>query len=261
MSREGLFAWVARERRLVAAWDEGEPSVADSWLVEDGRVRGLDRHRARFADGCWERHRVARDLVEEVFDAAVRLLPRAGRWFPRIECGPAGAAQMRLRLRVAPSPPAGPAVVWVPELTDPRTCPRVKGPDLAALVGLREAGRSAGADEALLRDAGGVVLEGACTGILWWRGDALCLPAVDLPVLPSVTAGLVVRLALDRGCLVRRERCRLEELAGLEVWLVSALWGVRPVSGWLGATIEAGPAGRAPSWDDDLRAMRTRLEE
>ena len=260
MTRGVVFQWLARERRFVAARDGGEPSVADSWLVEDGCAWGLDAHRARFAAGCWERHRVPRAVAEEAFDAAARLLPRTGRWFPRMECGSAGD-RLRFRLRAAPPPPAGPALVWVPGEPDPRTCPRVKGPDLPVLGALREAGQRAGADEALLRDARGAVLEGAYTGLLWWRGDVLCLPAEDLPVLPSVTAGLVVRLALRRGCRVRRERCHLEELAGLEAWLVSTLWGIRPVSGWLGAAIEAGPAERAPSFDEELRATRIPLEE
>jgi branched-subunit amino acid aminotransferase/4-amino-4-deoxychorismate lyase len=260
VTRGVVFQWLAGERRFVAARDGGEPSVADSWLVEDGCAWGLDAHRARFVAGCWERHRLPPEEVEEAFDAAVRLLPRTGRWFPRIECGPAGD-RLRLRLRAAPPQPAGPALVWVPGRPDPRTCPRVKGPDLTVLGVLREASRCAGADEALLWDTGGAVLEGAYTGLLWWRDDVLCLPAEDMPVLPSVTAGLVVRLARRRGCRVRRERCRLDELAGLEAWLVSTLWGIRPVSGWLGAAVEAGPAERARSFGEELRAARTRLEE
>jgi branched-subunit amino acid aminotransferase/4-amino-4-deoxychorismate lyase len=45
-------------------------------------------------------------------------------------------------------------------------------------------------------------------------------------------------------------RCRtVPELDGREVWLVNALHGIRPVTGWTGGRpMSAGPAGRVAQW-------------
>jgi branched-subunit amino acid aminotransferase/4-amino-4-deoxychorismate lyase len=235
--------------------------VADSWLVEDGWARGLALHRARFASSCRELGGIPAGPVEEMLDAAVAAIPVRGRWFPRVERGPGpgGEHELRLRLRPAPPPDPSPVAVWVGDRPDPRTRPRVKGPDLEQLAALREEARGRGAGEALLRDGSGVVLEGALSGLLWWRDGVLCAPDPELPVLPSVTSALLVGLAGRAGLTVRRERRRLEELAGLETWVVSALHGVRPVSRWVGAGVEPGQPRRADQWARRLRALGERL--
>jgi branched-subunit amino acid aminotransferase/4-amino-4-deoxychorismate lyase len=187
----------------------------------------------------------ADDDVHAFLDACLTALPPDGRWFPRVEC--TGEGRLSLRLRVAP-PLAGPAVLWPFPGPDPRTAPRVKGPDLAALGEVREVARARGADEAVLCSADGVVLEGALSAIAWWRGERLCLPDPALPMLDSVTRRLVVRLAERTRTPIREERARLSDLDGLEVWILSALHGIRPVCGWVGVDVRAGAARRAGWW-------------
>lgn len=68
----------------------GAPDVAyaavDSWLVDAGRVRGLEGHRARFtAAACGPAAAPDPADVQRFLDAAVGALPRTGRWFPRVE--------------------------------------------------------------------------------------------------------------------------------------------------------------------------------
>jgi hypothetical protein len=46
------------------------------------------------------------------------------------------------------------------------------------------------------------------------------------------------------------------QLAGREVWLTSALHGIRPVGRWLSPAQLAGLATRAPGWQAALEAMR-----
>jgi branched-subunit amino acid aminotransferase/4-amino-4-deoxychorismate lyase len=129
----------------------------------------------------------------------------------------------------------------------------VKGPDLAALGELKARAASAcGADEVLLTSPDGVVLEAAYSGMLWWEDDVLCVPPGDRPILPSVTVKLLRQIAASRGVEVAERARTAAELPGLEVWLVSALHGIRPVGAWLAA---ATPSGHAvPAWSLPGRA-------
>ncbi|MBS2962370.1 aminotransferase class IV [Actinocrinis puniceicyclus] len=218
--------------------------AADSWLVQDGTARFLDTHRDRFTAACLE-HGLAESGVEGFWHGALRRLPEAGTWFPRVEL----AADGRLRLRLRPAPPRGGAVVlWVCEPPDPRVCPRTKGPDIGALEALRARARGLGAHEGLLTHGRGEVLEGTTTSLLWWSGDALCVPAAQLPTLPGVTTRCIQRHARELGVEVRGVRAGIELLAECEVWAVNALHGIRPVTGWLGAAGAPGPAPRAAAW-------------
>ena len=58
--------------------------VADSWLVEDGRVRAVDRHWARFSAACGE-HGVTPEALTAFRADVERAVPTHGRWFPRVE--------------------------------------------------------------------------------------------------------------------------------------------------------------------------------
>jgi branched-subunit amino acid aminotransferase/4-amino-4-deoxychorismate lyase len=192
---ETLFAWPAagHELRPMPPADH-RVDVADSWLVDDALVRGLPYHIERFIDSCRSRHGVTAEVTTEFLDAACMALPRAGRWFPRVEFE-AGAG-FRLRLRAAPESSAG-VVLRRADRPDSRTDPTVKGPDLAMLIRIRQAAATHGADEALLVSGSGMVLEGALSAVLWWRGDDLCAPPPSLPVLPSVTRRLLLQIPVS----------------------------------------------------------------
>lgn len=211
------------------------PLIVDSWLLEDGLALGLDLHEQRFRRSCEELlPSIENEALDKFFGSVRAMLPREGRWFPRVEGYAEPSSGLALRLRRAPSYP-GPISLWVPPNPDPREHPAVKGPDLETLAGLREQARSAGADDALLYADGGAVLETAHSALVWWRGQTLCLPAEDLPVLPSITTTFVMSLAEGLGMDVSREHCSLDELFALPAWSVNALHGIRPVSSWIGA--------------------------
>ncbi|MBW5485754.1 aminotransferase class IV [Streptomyces bambusae] len=220
----------------------GAIEVADSWLVEDGRVRSLEGHRRRFAAGVRE---VSGRDVTDFWDAVVAQLPREGDWFPRVEL--AGGT---LRLRLRGTPERTRTVRLWPTYEDPRRAPRRKGPDLAALGGLITRARSEGADNALLLSPEGLVLEAATATLVWWEGPQLCVVDPELPVLEGVTAGWIVARAAALGVPVRTRRARPAELDGCETWVVNALHGIRAVTGWSGAGVTAGPATRAQEWHE-----------
>ena len=243
---ERLFTWSAAGHQLqpIPPADR-RVDVADSWLVDDALVRGLPYHIERFIDSCRSRHGVTAEVTTEFLDAACMALPRAGRWFPRVEFE-AGAG-FRLRLRTAPGPRAGVALRRA-EGPDRRRDPTVKGPDLAMLVGMRQRAALLGADEILLVSGSGVVLKGALSAVLWWRGDVLCAPPPTLPVLPSVTRRLLLQIASEIGAEVRFRTCGQEDLDGAEVWTASALHGIRAVTSWPGTALTAAPPRRAAAW-------------
>ncbi|GAA3265579.1 hypothetical protein Sros01_68920 [Streptomyces roseochromogenus] len=218
----------------------GALAAADSWLVEEGRVRELPAHWRRFAAAVAEAGGPEPGGFPE---AVVAALPRTGCWFPRVEL-----VGGRLQVRVRPAPARTDAVRLWAGGEDPRRAPRRKGPDLAALGALRAAAVAAGADDALLVSDDGVVLETATASLVWWEGDVLCVVDPGLPVLAGVTAAWVVRRAGELGVAVRRRRARPAELDGHEVWVVNALHGLRPVTGWVGADVAVGPAPRVQEW-------------
>jgi branched-subunit amino acid aminotransferase/4-amino-4-deoxychorismate lyase len=227
----------------------GAVAAVESWLVDGGRVRGLDRHATRFARGA-----AAAGLDPgDPWPAVAGALPDTGRWFPRLELRANGEPRLALR----PAPDRAPTVVaWVADEPDPRRAPRRKGPDLERLGALRERAAAHGAGEAVIADAGGRLLEGAYTSLLWWEDDALCALPDNAPVLDGVTRALVLGLAATDGVAIRRRRPSPADLDGREVWLTSALHGIRAVTGWAGpGAARAGAAERAATWQARLEAL------
>jgi branched-subunit amino acid aminotransferase/4-amino-4-deoxychorismate lyase len=210
------------------AGEPGEIVVIDSWLVAEGEVRAFDAHVRRFTASCAELAGVG-EQAEAFMRAGLAQVPVADRWFPRAELALVNGTP-RLQLWLRPAPPRADAIrLWVPPEPDQRTRPCIKGPDLGYLSALRGAARTAGADEAALLSPDGTVLEGTTTSIVWWRGETLCAPPLDAPVLPGVTRAVL----LASGHPVRFEYATPAELAGLKVWAVNALHGIRPVTAWV----------------------------
>jgi branched-subunit amino acid aminotransferase/4-amino-4-deoxychorismate lyase len=149
-------------------------------------------------------------------------------------------------------------VAWVADVADPRREPRRKGPDLARLAALRERAAAHDAGEAVIADGDGRLLEGAFTSLLWWEGETLCAVPDDAPILPGITRALLLELARDRGTPVAQRRPAPRELADRETWLVSALHGIRVVTGWADGGPPAGGAPRAGGWQRLLDGLTAR---
>lgn len=248
--------WVAAERDFVPVDEPAdEPAgikAMDSWLVKDGQVRALSAHIQRFSSTCARITALPPERSAEFVRAAVQRIPGTGRWFPRVELvGDSDASQLQLWIR--PAPARGEAVrLWISAEPDRRVHPSVKGADLNHLAALRREAADAGADEALILSTDGLIREGASTSILWWRRDVLCAPPETPDILPGVTRAGLLRLAAEHGIRVELEELTPPDLAGLEVWAVNALHGIRPVSRWVGTPIDAGPSHRARRWNAQL---------
>jgi branched-subunit amino acid aminotransferase/4-amino-4-deoxychorismate lyase len=208
--------------------------AADSWLVDEGRARAVDRHWARFCATCRE-HGVELEALAAFRAEVERALPAVGRWFPRVELREDGELAVQVR--------------------DPRRAPRHKGPDLERLAALRERAAAHGAGEAVLCDADGHLLEGAFTSLLWWEGETLWAVPDSAPILPGITRALLIELARERDIAVGQRRPAPQELGGRETWLVSALHGIRVVTRWANAGLQAGDTPRAVAWQRRLDGL------
>ncbi len=247
-----LYSW----NRAAGQWEAAEPTaaavtLADSWLLEDGRTTRLDLHRERFLAGAAELGDATEP--EAAWDALAPLMPQAGRWFPRVDLLSGGELTLALR----PAPPREETVVaWLMPEPDPRQLPRRKGPELELLGELRAQAREHGAGEAVLSDGQGHLIEGAYSSLLWWEGERLCAVPDDAAALPGITRRLLLEIAAEDGIDVHYALPTPSGLAGNEVWLVGSLHGIRAVSEWVGDGLPTGAPVRAPVWQQRLDQLQ-----
>ena len=239
-------------------------AAADSFLVENGAVRSLQQHLDRFAGWVTA---VSPDLTSALpafYAAFIDLIPRTGRWFPRLElhlANPGGGPSvdsLYVRLRTAPEQ-LGELTLWTLDEPDPRLAPAVKGPDLSLCMQLRRKAQLHGADEAVLLDSNGYVAEGALSSLVWWRGDVLCAPDDQNQWLESVTRNEVFAIAESLGINTRLEHAKPADLVGLEIWALSSLQGIRAVRDWVGLGSPVGTAVHLEQFQKRLRLFARML--
>lgn len=258
MSVTSIYRWHEGTLLPLEYCDMTETSIvaADSWLVVDGRVLALDVHRRRFLQAAG-----LSPAIDSFWDAAIATIPRDGAWFPRVELQRRGdGTSLVFRLRQAPERTRS---VRLATHTgpDPRSSPRVKGPDTDALLRVRTQAQQRGADEAVILSPEGFVVEGAYSSLLWWRGDVLCAPSPELERVESVTARSVIALATALDIDVLSESVAAAELDGLEIWALSALHGPRIVTAWVDGPAPAEEPGRLRLWRTRLDRLRRPLPE
>lgn len=242
-----LLTWVPGDGLVPCAPAEDPLLAADSWLVEAGAARALTWHERRFEIACQQADFGMTSELRVFWKEVIDVLPRHGRWFPRVELTATATPQLRLRIRQAPAR-ASLARVWGATGRDQRSMPRRKGPDIPWLSSMRAKSSELGADEALLTTSTGLLLETTQSSVLWWDNNTLCIPSPALRVLPGVTSRLIQQRARHHGFDVRPRRCHLGELSGRETWLVNALHGIRPVDAWVGVDVPVGEPERSVAW-------------
>lgn len=223
--------------------------VADSWRVIDGAARAIGLHRDRFLA-------TAGQDAEAFWDAALAAIPREGDWFPRVERHSTGRLVFRLRTTPETSKSAVLAT-WSGD--DPRTSPDIKGPDLEALLRVRTSVQSVGATEAVILNDDGYIVDGAYSALLWWRGDILCGPPREFARVDSVTSRATLTLATALGLDTHEEAVTPSEIDGTELWVLSALHGIRIATRWVDGPELAEKPGRRATWQRRLDALRRAL--
>ena len=238
----------------------GSLAVADSWLVEDGRVRHLAEHYDRFQG--WAEAIVARKDYAAFCSAVTEMTPMDGRWFPRIELlhnAENNQSQLVFRLREAPKQ-IDSMTLWSYNEPDPRVNPLVKGPDLSLGLQMRRAAQMHGADEAVILNSDGYILEGALSALVWFRDDVLCAPGNELPWIPSITRMEVFAIAEQMGLATRTEKVKPADLVDLEIWGLSSLHGIRPVAEWVDLGGPVAPPRHLDAFNKRLRMLSTSIK-
>jgi branched-subunit amino acid aminotransferase/4-amino-4-deoxychorismate lyase len=237
----------------------GETLVADSWRVESGQAVALERHQRRFFASA-EKHGLEAATLSTFWGTVIAAIPLEGSWFPRVELvATAGGPTLRYRERPAPAW-LSEAVVAVAE-HDPRTTPLTKGPDLDVLMALRRSVAHTGATEALIVSAEGDIIEGAYSTVVVIPpgGHELLVVPPSVPRIPSVTEAVITEIAQARGMPVVEAPIALGALEGADLWILSALHGIRITTDFPGGPRLSPDIARRDQWQAQWWATRHNL--
>ncbi|MDP4972916.1 MAG: aminotransferase class IV, partial [Pontimonas sp.] len=155
-----------------------------------------------------------------------------------------------LRYRERPAPAWETEVVIARAPHDPRRHPHRKGPDLEALLALRTQVAPLGAQEAIITTADDGLVEGAYSTLMIWRdGDEVpTFIPFSTPHLPGITEAEMREIAASQGLEVRDHNLLVSDLDGAEVWILSALHGIRVATSFVaGPRLTVAP-GRREQW-------------
>ena len=147
-----------------------------------------------------------------------------GDLFPRISL-----AAEQLRLDIRPAPLARPVTrLTYAQAPDPRSQPLVKGPDFPALARYRAEYQDDGADDTVIVDSSGAMVETTTGALVAWDGETLVLPTGT--ALPSITLHQVTRRAAALGIRTETRPLTLELATACPLWFLNSLHGISPVS-------------------------------
>lgn len=246
---------------VISATNDVKLRVADSWLVESGKARSLNSHFDRFSSWVLDFDPTQKDKLPGFFAEVRRIMPREGRWFPRMEFHAEQPEGLRLYLRLRPAPEKLDSIsLWTYPDPDPRLNALVKGPDLSLCQQLRRHANMNGADEAVITNSDGFVAEGALSALVWWRGDVLCSSDQKTAWLPSITRIEVFQLADQMGFETKQEAIYPEELAKFPIWALSSLNGIMPVDSWVGLAEQLPQSSHLESFAKRLKLLSTQLD-
>ena len=195
----------------------GPFDVADSWrMLGDAHSSALRLHLRRFES-------VAGPLPAGFVSAMLqRFAP--GDLFPRISLA---AGQLRLDIR--PAPPARPVTrLTYAQAPDPRSQPLVKGPDFPALARYRAEYQDDGADDTVIVDSSGAMVETTTGALVAWEEETLILSTGT--ALPSITLHQVTQRAAALGRRTETRPLTLELATECPLWFLNSLHGISPVT-------------------------------
>lgn len=249
------FRWNGSELVDVSGAPEIPLYVADSFLLNEGNVVGFERHLARFASSA-EFQGLVRP-VDTFLKAVTAALPREGVWFPRIDLTERG----ELELLIRPAPPLHDTIVLATALYDPRVEPGIKGPDIPVLNDLRSQVQQQGADDAVILDAQGRIVDGSTTCLVWFTEGNLHLPPAEAVRVDSVTVAVMKDLAFQGGITIKQTWATPADLEGVELYALNALHGIRSVNSWVNGPSLVLNSDRLSHWRQQYDLLAQKLPE
>ncbi|AWR21243.1 aminotransferase class IV [Aurantimicrobium photophilum] len=249
------FRWNGSELVDVTGAPEIPLYVADSFLLNDGKVVAYQRHLDRFAASA-EFQGLVRPL-DDFLSAVTASLPRTGKLFPRIDLTERG----ELELHIRPAPELHETIVLATASLDPRVEPTIKGPDIPALNALRAEAQTQGADDAVILDAQGRVVDGSTTCLIWFTEGGLHLPPAEALRVNSVSVAVVRELAAQGGFSVSETWATPADLEGVELYAVNALHGIRSAVSWVNGPSLSVNEERLAHWRQQYDLLAEELPE
>ena len=128
----------------------------------------------------------------------------------------------------------------------PWLLPGVKSTSYAVNMAAEAEAKRRGADDAIIVDAEGIVLEGTVTNVWWREGDTLLTPELELGILAGETRAALLGLAEDEGFAVETGAFPLDRLLEAdEVFTSSSVREVMPVVAVDGSAFDSRRAAEA----------------
>lgn len=94
------------------------------------------------------------------------------------------------------------------------------------------------ADEALLRDKQGHLVEGATSNVFFVSDGVLRTPSIEEPLLPGITRRTVLDLACQDDIPIETGRYTVDDIRGAtEAFLTNTTWELRPIATIDGSTV------------------------
>jgi branched-chain amino acid aminotransferase len=228
---EGHAERFARSLRTLG-FDEAMPPV------EDLRERVLDTAAANGFDDAYARLSMTRGVqegkltpaspVDPTITVVASELPRGGTDGEDVWTDPATLRTVETRRVPSQSVPA-----------DVKTHNYLNG--ILARLELR----GSDADEALMADVEGYLMEGATSNVFFVDGGTLKTPGTDGDLLSGVTRGVVLDIARSEGLPVETGQYSIPDLREAdEAFITNTTWEVRPVTAVDGVAFEVGPMTR-----------------
>jgi len=240
------FQWTPNGFEPIVPLNDTDILVADSWRVHDGEVWGLQDHLQRFMAGIATQTQFVGPLPNidpAEFETAIReILQHTAQshpgidFFPRISVEAKGRDR-RVILFIRPAPPVRTTTtLLVPDYTDPRTRPTVKGPDIDLM---RRLVAEATTDDVVLHD-GTNVIETTTGALLVWHTPKHLVLCQASQQLASISVQRIANHARSRNISVTSRPVTIEEMVTGEypVWFSNTLHGISPVSAIRVATEE-----------------------
>lgn len=231
-------------RAVVAAVDEGFArgrAAFETLRVYGGHPFRLEQHLVRLA-GSADRLGLPEPDAEElrelvgdalraarVGDASVRIY-----WTPGAPGAGSTAIVLVSRLPdwIEEARARGQRLVSLafPRRATPWLLPGTKSVSYATHVAAEAEARRRGADDALLVDFDGTVLEGTVTNVWWRMEDTLFTPELELGILAGETRAALLELAMEAGYAIETGAFPLDSVrAADEVFTSSSVREVMPV--------------------------------
>jgi branched-subunit amino acid aminotransferase/4-amino-4-deoxychorismate lyase len=249
------FRWNGSDLVDVTGAPEIPLYVADSFLLAEGKVVGYQRHLDRFRTSA-EFQGLVRP-IDTFLEAVTAALPRDGLHFPRIDLTERG----ELELHIRPAPARQETIVLATATTDPRVEPGIKGPDIPALNELRAEAQQLGADDAVILDTQGRIIDGSTTCLLWFAHGGVHVPPAAAIRVDSTTVAAARELAAKGGLSFLETWTTPTDLEGVELYALNALHGIRAVTTWINGPTLSVDLERLTHWRHQYDLLAEELPE